>query len=157
MSDWDEQTTDPRQQRSRASRETRGDYADERDRRAREIAFEEGRHRERIEGRLNSHEQRLNAINGSIDRAAEATEALEETVRALHAQIEMLVNEQRTRDELEKFRAAERKLADEKRTEQVRLANQQQISRRDFMLGVAILTVMILGLIATVLTSTHLL
>ena len=117
-----------------------GDAERERIKAARDIAFEEGRHRERIEGRLNSHEARLNAINGSIDRGTKATNGLRLDVQKLHEEFSKLVEAQRVRDAVE---------AD--RTRQLRKANEKQISTRAFVIGVATVIVMLIGVIVAVL------
>lgn len=101
-------------------------------------AFEEGRYRERIDGRLNSHEKRLNAINGSIDRAATQTTEMRESIDKVHQAIGELVAAQATRDAVELARA-----------KQLKDANEKQISGRQFWIGVAMIVVtLIVGVIA---------
>lgn len=156
MSEREEQITDLSQQRSRSGRASRADFLEEeRERRAADLAFAEGQRTAQVDAILAGHEKRLNAINGSIDRGTKATNDLCQEVQELRAQFATFLNDQRTRDEVEKFRAVERKLADEKRTEAVRRANEKQISSREYRLGVAVVVLMILGLIATVLIGTH--
>lgn len=110
----------------------------------RERAIEEGRRRERVDGRLNSHEARLNAINGSIDRGTRATNELRNTVSALHEEVSTLVADLKTRDAIEAERAEQQAKADAKRTEQVRIANEKQVSTRAFVIGVGLIVVSIL-------------
>lgn len=122
-------------------------------RRARDLAYEEGRRRQEVDGTLKNHEARLNAINGSIDRGTRATNELRESVRRLHDDFRAFLADQRTRDEVAKFRATEHKEADEKRTEAVRLANEKQISGRAFWIGVVTIVVMLAGVLVA---SAHL-
>lgn len=129
------------------------DTEQERIRAARTIAYEEGRHRERLDGRLNNHEARLDAINGSVDRAARATTDLSVRVRALHDEITKLVTAQATRDAVEGARAQQRQDTEEARAEQLREANEKQISTRAFAIGVAMVIVTLIGMIVA---QTHL-
>jgi hypothetical protein len=126
----------------------------ERLRTARDLAFEEGRHRERIEGRLNNHEIRLNAINGSIDRGTNATLDLQASIGALHGEITRLTNAFELREALEKDRIEAHKAAEARRTDQLREANEKQISNRSFWIGVGMILVTLFGVI---ITQTHLL
>lgn len=52
------------------------------------LAYERGRREAVVDEQLRSHEERLDAINGSVRRSAEATEGLVREVGALRVQIE---------------------------------------------------------------------
>ena len=65
---------------------------------ARDLAIEEGRRRERVDGVLHSHEARLDRINGSIDRTGQ-------NVQALTSRIGDLAEQLRTREKLDEQRA----------------------------------------------------
>lgn len=52
-------------------------------------AEERGRRRQEVDSRLDDHDRRLKAINGSIERGAKATERLGQTVQELTQKVEM--------------------------------------------------------------------
>lgn len=105
---------------------------------ARDKAYAEGRLAERIEGRLNSHEDRLNALNGSLEKAASESRQLRASVEVLNTKIDALAADQ------------ERKQAvDAALKEEVMDANAQQVSNRMFVLGVlAIIATILVGALA---------
>ena len=80
---------------------------EERENTARNVAFEEGRRRERVDGQLEAHQTRLDRINGSLERADKSLRAVAEKVDGLAAQIgtRETLDKQRA-DDLEKARKA---------------------------------------------------
>ena len=50
-------------------------------------AFDDGFHAGRIEEKVSEHDRRLNAINGSIDRAEETISLLREDVRGIGVKV----------------------------------------------------------------------
>jgi hypothetical protein len=90
-------------------------------------AEERGRRQQIVDGRLNDHDRRLNAINGSIERGAKATEAIQRDVGSIMGKL-------RTSEEVAKAlaRATERAAA-------------SQVSRRDWWIGVALVMVALFG------------
>lgn len=103
---------------------------EQREMRARDLAIEEGRRRERVDGQLNSHELRLNAINGSIERGATATANLKTSVDEL-------------RDEIHTKNAVDTALH-----AAIATANEKQISTRAFTLGVLAILIPMIVLLA---------
>lgn len=101
--------------------------------RAAKLAYETGRREAQVDARLGSHEARLNAVNGSIERNARNTEALRESVDALGDKVDGIKAALETRAALE---------AD--RVKQVKEANEKQISVKQFWLGVATICAMLL-------------
>lgn len=98
-------------------------------------AFERGRRQAHVDGELEQHERRLNAINGSIDRTARNVGALRDTVEEVRDEVGALASQLATRVAVEASR-----------NEELKKANEQQISNRTFWLGVA-------AIIATVLAA----
>jgi len=94
----------------------------QRDEKATKLAEARGRREQLVDSQLNSHEARLNAINGSIRRSAEAQEGTNRELQKLSSQIE--------RNEAV---AKEREKA--------------SVSRREFWLGVAAVIAILLGAI----------
>lgn len=92
--------------------------------REREIqsAFEAGQRKQLVDTQLNSHEARLNALNGSLERTAEQLSALKDVVRKMLDAIE-------ARDEFEKE------------------AVDHQISNRMFWSGIAMMIIVLAGVI----------
>lgn len=84
---------------------------------AEDRAFQRGQAAAKMKGQLESHEKRLNAINGSIERSASAQE--------------------RTSERLESLRAAfEQNIAiAQARAEDAKQAAERQVSTRTFLLG----------------------
>ena len=94
-----------------------------------------GRREQLVDSRLDHHEERLDAINGSVARAAKASEALGDKVDTLAAKI----------DKHEAINEALALAAKE--------AISASISRKDFLVGVGLLIVMLVGTIASVLIA----
>ena len=97
-------------------------------------AFERGRRGAFVDAAIDSHEKRLNAINGSIDRHARETLKLRGSVEDL-------------RDQFKEFTGAvaARAAVEADRAKQLERANDQQISNRTFWLGVITIVVMIVA------------
>ena len=102
-------------------------------------AFERGRRQAHLDAELESHEKRLNAINGSIEKHARNADALRGSIGELKDKFDDLAAR------LETWRAVEAS-----RAEQLKRANEQQISTRSFWLGV---TAIIAALVASVLSA----
>lgn len=88
---------------------------------------------------IRSHEERLNRINGSIDRNAQETVALRAVVEALDGKVDAVVTA------LEKKAAVE-----QERNRLFGEANEKQISNRTFVLGVVTICVVLVIGMATV-------
>lgn len=102
--------------------------------RAELLAFQRGVRQAEVDARLASHEARLNAINGSIERHARNAGALRDSVEAVDEKVDQVINT------LNAQRAVE-----ESRVKQLKDANEQQISNRNFWLGVAVIVVTLLA------------
>lgn len=114
--------------------------ADEQAAAAVRLAEDRGREQAVLNGHIESHERRLNAINGSIERGAKATEALTREVAALKGQFAQ-------KTEIDKVRAADQqKFAEDSAA--------RQVDKRTFIFGlcgsVGVLAT-ILGVIEAVL------
>jgi chromosome segregation ATPase len=110
----------------------------ERERRAKEVAYQQGRRDSDVDARLRSHENRLNAINGSIERGAREAAALRGSVDALGDKIDAVNSALATKAALEA-----------ERTKEIEKANDKQISTKAFWLGVgAIVAAIIAPIIA---------
>lgn len=107
---------------------------DERQRKAQELAYQQGRRDSDVDSRLLSHERRLNLINGSIERHARQAEALKNSILELGDKIDKIDANLATRAALEA-----------ERVKQVQEANEKQISNKMFWLGVAAIIATILG------------
>ena len=101
---------------------------------AKEIAYAQGRRDSDVDSRLRSHENRLNAINGSIERHANEANALRKSIGHLGDKIDDVMAA------LEKKEAIE---AD--RVKQIAKANDKQISTKAFWLGVAAIVAAIIA------------
>jgi chromosome segregation ATPase len=99
---------------------------EERARRAKQIAYEQGRRDSDVDSRLRSHENRLNAINGSIERHAHQAAKLRESIEDLGDKIDAVNQALSTKAALEA-----------ERNKQLETANDKQISTKAFWLGVA--------------------
>jgi hypothetical protein len=75
-----------------------GQTSVQREQLAHDLAMEEGRRRERVDGQLDRHEVRLNRINGSVEH-------MNESLRALAGKVEGLAEMMRTREKLDRQRA----------------------------------------------------
>lgn len=98
-----------------------------RDEKALRLAEERGRRQQEVDGRLDDHERRLNAINGSIERSARAQEVLGERV-------DEVLSKMKTAEEVSSALA---KSAQDAVT--------KQLSRREFWLGVLAIAGALLG------------
>ncbi len=66
--------------------------------RAEKLAVANALRQERVDVRLNQHEQRLNAINGSVTKAADNLQRVDDRVGGLHKKFDAAATEQKTRD-----------------------------------------------------------
>ena len=94
-----------------------------------------GRREQLVDSRLDHHEARLDAINGSVARAARASESLGEKVDELASKIG-------------KSEAVNEALA-----QAAKDAISASISRKDFLVGVALVAIMLLGVIVTIVVA----
>jgi uncharacterized protein (DUF885 family) len=113
----------------------------ERDR-AFKVAYTQGRRDADVDSHLRSHENRLNAVNGSIVENARIVAQLQDSIQttgdSLEKKIDAIAATLVTRDAVE---------AD--RNRQLKEANEKQISRRTFWLGVvAICVTALIGILA---------
>lgn len=97
---------------------------------AEQRAFERGRESAQLKAQVQSHERRLDAINGSIDRGAKAQEHTASKLRDLTATVE---------------RTAAIALA---RGEDAKLAAEKQVTKREFVLGLISAVAIISGVLA---------
>lgn len=111
---------------------------------ARELAYAQGKREAIVDGRLDSAEARLTAINGSIEKHALNAMHLREAIDQQNDKIDQIV-----------AKLDQRAAVEADRVEQLRQANDRQISTRAFAIGVATIVVMILGLIVTLLVEVH--
>jgi hypothetical protein len=98
------------------------------------LAEDRGRRQQVVDGRLDEHDRRLKAINGSIDRAAAAQEAMGQRLGGVERRVEEVLAKMKTAEEVS---AALAKSAQDAVT--------KQLSRREFWLGVAAITAALLG------------
>ena len=101
---------------------------------AKEIAYAQGRRDSDVDSRLRSHENRLNAINGSIERHANEAAKLRESIGGLGDKIDAVNQSLATRAALEA-----------ERVKQIEKANDKQISTKAFWLGVAAIVAAIIA------------
>lgn len=71
---------------------------EDRERTAHDLAVEEGRRRERVDGQLEAHQGRLDRINGSLERA-------DKSLRAVASKVDEIAAQLGTREKLDKQRA----------------------------------------------------
>lgn len=95
---------------------------EQREEKAQALAYARGRREQEVDSRLNSHEARLTAINGSIRRSAEAQEDTNRELQKLSSSIEITM---RVSEALGKA----------------------AVSRREFWLGVAAVIAILVGAI----------
>ena len=105
-----------------------------RDQKAIQLAEQRGRRQQVVDGRLDEHDRRLNAINGSVERSAKAQEVLGQRVAGVERRIDEVLAKMKTAEEVS---AALAKSAQDAVT--------KQISRREFWLGVAAIAAAIVG------------
>jgi sugar-specific transcriptional regulator TrmB len=108
------------------------------------LARAQGRREAEVDGRLDAHEKRLNAINGSIDRAAKRSEETTHGLSQLSEKVDALIAQQHTREAV----------ADALRQE-VKRANEKQIGKIGFYISTAAVVVTLLGVIFSVLIGVH--
>jgi gamma-glutamyl:cysteine ligase YbdK (ATP-grasp superfamily) len=109
----------------------------ERDR-AFKVAYTQGRRDADVDSHLRDHENRFRAINGSIEKHAENAQALKDSISELSEKVDGVAATLATREAL-----------DAARTQQLKDANEKQISNRTFWLGVVTICVMVLvGILA---------
>lgn len=115
------------------------------------LAYAAGRRDAEVDVTLRSHEKRLNAINGSIERHAQATFSLGQKVDAQGERIEAIDGK------LDQVVAtlATNAAVEQDRVKQVRDANEKQISSRTFWVGVAAICATLIVGFATVYTMLH--
>lgn len=115
---------------------------EERESRRDDLSYQQGKRDAKVDGRLGSVEQRVAAINGSIDRTGNRLEKVEHKLDRILARLDSddAVDADRTR-ELERANTATEK------------ANEKQISTRMFWVGVAAVCA---TLIASQLAQAHL-
>jgi chromosome segregation ATPase len=106
----------------------------DRDEKAIRLAEARGRREQIVDGRLDEHDRRLKAINGSIERSARAQEQLGERVGGVERRIDEVLSKMKT---AEKVSAALAQSAQDAVT--------KQLSRREFWLGVAAIAAALLG------------
>jgi chromosome segregation ATPase len=120
----------------------------ERVRRANQLAYAQGRREADVDAHLRSHENRLNAINGSIEKHARNAAKLEATMDkrcdAIEDKLDELLTAHATQTAVEADRVA-----------QVKTANDKQISKRNYWLGVIGVVLTGIGIILAVLIGTH--
>lgn len=109
----------------------------QREARARNLAFEQGRREAVIDSRLNAHDDRFRLINGSIEKHAQNAEALRKSVDAQGDKIDSVITE------LAKNSAVQSALA------------AKQISSRGFYWSTAGVILALLGVIGTLLEVVH--
>jgi uncharacterized protein (DUF885 family) len=120
----------------------------ERVRRANQIAYAQGRREADVDAHLRSHENRLNAINGSIEKHARNSAKLEATMDkrcdSIEEKLDSLIAANAARDAVEEDRVA-----------QVKQANEKQVSNRNYVLGVIGVVLTGIGIIIAILIGTH--
>jgi chromosome segregation ATPase len=99
-----------------------------------QLAEQRGRRQQIVDGRLEDHERRLNAINGSIERSVAAQERLGQKVAGIGRRVDEVLAKMKTSEEIS---AALAKSAQDAVT--------KQLSRRDFWLGVAAIAGALIG------------
>jgi transcriptional regulator NrdR family protein len=121
---------------------------DDTEHRLEELAYQQGRRDADVDARLFSHERRLNAVNGSIEKHARNAEKLRESIDEIRESLEQRI------DELISTQRVSTAVADDREELDRRRAN-KQLSRRTYLIGLATIMVMLLGVIVTVLTAIH--
>ncbi len=106
----------------------------QREAKAVQLAEARGRRQQVVDGRLDDHDRRLDAINGSIERSARAQEHLGEKVAGVENGLKEVLAKMKT---AEAVSSALAKSAQD--------AVSKQLSRREFWLGVAAITAALLG------------
>lgn len=107
----------------------------EREAKALQLAEARGRRQQVVDGRLDEHDRRFARINGSIDRAARAQEAMETRLAGVERKVDQVIAKMRTAEEVSGALA------------------KAAVSRREFWLGVAAVVAVLLG---AVLQTGHL-
>lgn len=109
----------------------------EREQMALRLAREEGARQATVDGRLDNHEDRLDAINGSVKRTGDA-------LKELGDQVAQLVARQTVRDAV-----------DADRLKELKRANERQISTRTFILGVIAILIPLIALLLSIQGGMH--
>lgn len=126
--------------------DVRNDRQDLQDLQHLQDAIQEGERRATVAATLKAHEGRLDAINGSIRRSADQTERLNRKIDDLSEQIAAIAHEQSTKQAVSiALRKEELKKAAATK-EELERANNQQISRRDLVVAVLTLMLMLAGI-----------
>jgi phage shock protein A len=115
------------------------------------LAYEAGKREAQVDGTLEAHERRLNAINGSIDKTGRSVTDLATSVDSLSDKLDQVTNGLNMRD------AVQRALSDkvEEANSNMKEATERQISSIGFYLATAGVIATIAGLIFTVLIGLH--
>jgi hypothetical protein len=113
-------------------------------RRANQLAYAQGRREADVDAHLRSHEKRLNAINGSIEKHAINAAKLGDSIEEVRTMVERIEASLATNAAVE---------AD--RVQQVKQANDKQISRHAYWLGVAGLILTGVAIVISILIGTH--
>jgi phage shock protein A len=106
---------------------------DERIQHARDLAYAFGRREADVDAHLRSHENRLDAINGSIEKHAKNAGELRDSIEDVKDMVEGIA-----------AALATAKAVEADRVDQVKQANEKQISNRTYWLGVATICAMII-------------
>jgi chromosome segregation ATPase len=93
-----------------------------------------GRRQQVVDGRLAEHDRRLDAINGSIERSAQAQQQLGQKVGGVERRIDEVLAKMRTAEHVSAALA-----------QSAQDAVTKQLSRREFWLGVAAIAAALLG------------
>jgi len=99
-----------------------------------QLAEQRGRREQVVDGRIDEHDRRLNAINGSIERSAKAQEVLGTRVAGVERRIDEVLAKMKTAEEVSQALA-------QSATDAV----SKQLSRREFWLGVAAIAGALVG------------
>jgi CHASE3 domain sensor protein len=116
----------------------------QREKRATDLAYAQGRREADVDSHLRSHETRLNAINGSIERHAQNAQALKDSIVELGGKVDAIAATLVAQREVE-----------EDRVQQIKDANEKQISNKQFWVGVATICAMIVIGVATLFVKAH--
>lgn len=105
-----------------------------REEKAIQLAEARGRRQQVVDGRLDGHDRRFEALNGSIDRAARAQEAMGERLGGVERRVDEVLAKMKTAEEVSSALA---KSAQDAVT--------KQLSRREFWLGVLAIAAAVAG------------
>lgn len=119
-----------------------GERAEKRQDRAEKLAFEAGVRRAEVDGRLEGHDSQLSSLRMSIEHQSLVTDSLRRSISDLNTKLDAVIATLETNAAVEK-----------ERVRQLRTANEQQISNREFWLGIATIVAMIAAACITVLLT----